>query len=354
VIVTPGTNGNVVQRVTVGRTGLVAEELPFAVPFAETALSPSGELLAYADPALASPGIVLVDLVAITQRNIAVDGIVRAPPAWNDRGEHLAAIADREGAAVAWWRDMATDDGGETPLGPGAISDLRWLPAGLGSPGLGFSFVRDGQAGFFPIGDDYVRLTADERYEVREVAFAPDGTRAAVVRVERPPEPTPTPAANDESAETATPTETPSEGPPETPTPAPPPPAAWSLAIVARDGALLAELAPGFRDISSLRWIPASDGVLGFVATGPPGQTGLWMLEPGRAPRLVYEGRVDDATWSHDGAYVAVVADGGECGSRTCPRGFLRVVELDTGTVYRTDAARVLGAPAWERPASAR
>jgi hypothetical protein len=285
----------------------------------------------------------------MTQRSVAVEGIVRAPPAWNDRGDHLATLAERGGDLVAWWRDTATNDGGETPLGGGGISDLRWLPGGLGSPGPGFSFVRAGEAGFLPIGDDYVRLTADERYEVREVAFAPDGIRAALVRVEQPPEPTPAPVPDDESAETATPTETASEEPSETPTPPPAPPAAWSLAIVARDGALLAELAPGFRDISNLRWITALEGVLGFVATGPTGLSGLWMLEPGRAPRLVYQGRVDDATWSHDGAYVAVIADGGECGSRTCPRGFLRVVELATGTVFRTDAARVLGAPAWKR-----
>jgi hypothetical protein len=356
VIVTPGTNGNVVQRVTVSGTGLVAEELPFALPFAETAVSPSGGLLAYSDPALASPGIVIVDLVAITQRSVAVDGFVRAPPTWNDRGDHVAAVADGGGEAIAWWRDMTTGDGGETLLGPGAIGDLRWLPGGPGSPGPGFSFVRDGQAGFLPIGDAYVRLTAGERYEVREVAFAPDGTRAAVVRVERPPEPTPTvapiPTDDAEATESPTPAETPpaDEDATPQPSPTPPPAASWSLAIVARDGALLAELAPGFRDISRLRWIPALESVLGFVATGPSGLSGLWMLEPGLAPRLVYEGRVDDATWSHDGAYVAVVADGGECGSRTCPRGFLRVIELDTGTVYRTDSARVLGAPAWERP----
>jgi hypothetical protein len=356
VIVTPGTNGNVVQRITVGRTGLVAEQLPFAVPFAETALSPAGTLLAYSDPALATPGIVIVDLVAITQRNITVDGIGRAPPAWNDLGDSVAALAEDGGGTAAWWREVGSGQVGQALLGEGPITDLRWLPPGLGSPGPGFSFVRDGQAGFLPIGDDYVRLTADERYDAREVAFAPDGTRAAVVRVERPPEPTPTvtatPADDAEATGTATPTEIPpaDEDATPLPSPAPPPAANWSLVIVARDGALLAELAPGFRDISRLRWIPALEGVLGFVATGPTGLSGLWMLEPGRAPRLVYEGRVDDATWSHDGAYVALVADGGECGSRTCPRGFLRVIELDTGTVYRTDSARVLGAPAWERP----
>jgi hypothetical protein len=135
--------------------------------------------------------------------------------------------------------------------------------------------------------------------------------------------------------------------------PAPPsePTNPWSIDIVSRDGRLLAGVAAGFTGISRLRWIPALDGVLGFVGTSPQGVTGLWMLQPGTIPVLVYEGRVDDATWSHDGRYVGLVADGGACG-RTCPRGYLRVVELETGVVFTGDRSRVLGAPAWERPLS--
>ena len=348
VYVSPGSTGNTVHRVTVTPLSLDEEELPFVVPFAEMSLSPTGFQLAYAKPNVES-GVILVDVVHATQQDVSDAAVSQAAPFWSIDGEHVAARAPDGERMVVWWRNTASGNNAETDLGAVVAVDLRWLP-----DAQGFSYIAGNEAGFLEIGGAYQRITADERYEAREVAFANDGTRAAVVRVRRPATPEPTV----ESDLTGTPaaTETPRAGT-ATPTPvnAPSPPGEpanpWSIDIVSRDGRLLAGVAAGFTEVSKLRWIPALDGILAFIGTSPQGVTGLWMLQPGTIPVLVYEGRVDDATWSHDGEYVALVADGGPCG-RTCPRGYLRVVELETGVVFTSDRGRVLGAPAWERPLS--
>ena len=351
--ISSGSSGNVVHRVTLTEGGLADEQLPFAVPFAEMSLSPSGFLLAYVEPGVES-GIVLVDVVHATQQEVSGTAVSRTRPFWSIDGEYVAARAPDNDRTVVWWRNTVSGTDAETDLGELTAADLRWLP-----DAQGFSYVSDGQAGVFEIGAGHRTLAADERYEVREVAFAPDGTRAALARVQEPPDPTPTavssqtPSPDASPTGTATPFDTPTPGqePSETPTATPSLGLAWSLAVVSREGEVLAELVPGFAEISKLRWISSREGALGFVGTGATGTTGLWMLEPGRAPQLVYQGRVDDAAWSHDGLYVAIVADGGVCG-RTCPRGYLRVVELATGTVFGIDRDRVLGPPAWERPLS--
>jgi hypothetical protein len=341
-------SGNVVHRVAVTDRGLEDDELPFALPFAETALSPGGYLLAFAEPGVES-GIVLVDLANATQEDVSDSAVSQARPFWSIDGEFVAARAPQDGRMVIWWRNLVSGNNAETDLGEVAPTDLRWLP-----DGAGFSYVAGGQATVFEIGVGERTLALDDRYEVREVAFAPDGTRAALVRVEKPPEPTATPTPSETPA--GTPTETPTLAGTATPTPVDTPVRTgvpepkWLVDIVLRDGERLAGVAAGFTEISKLRWIRAADSTLAFVGTSLQGVSGLWMLTPGFIPTLVYEGRVDDATWSHDGAYVAVVADGGPCGNRTCPRGFLRVVELATAAVYGLDTARVVGAPAWERP----
>jgi hypothetical protein len=99
--------------------------------------------------------------------------------------------------------------------------------------------------------------------------------------------------------------------------------------------------------MSGLRWQYDDGDLVTFRGTNEEGTTGLWAISPGRSPQLVFEGRVDDAAWSPGGRYVAVVADGGPCNSRTCPRGFLRIVDTATGEVYRWDTNRILSRPAW-------
>lgn len=311
--VTQGAGGNVVQRIAVEDLEGVPEELPHRFPFTDVALSPGGGFAAYSPPSTAPTDIILVDLATFEERNIsnspADDEVF---PFWSADGALVGAVlANADGLAIRW-QNLASGNGDVSEIGDVEGADLRWLPEGAG-----FSFVDDGAFATFAFDGGYSRYYENEAWQVLEGVVAPDGERAAVIQVQ------------ERETEPATVAE-------------------WRLSIVAETGLVVATVAPGFENLANLQWdYVAGTDLLTFTGANLDGRTGLWVTAPGRSPRLIYEGRVEEATWSADGAMVAVVADGGECSARTCPRGYLRVVEVDSSRVYRWDSSRVLGKPAW-------
>ncbi|MCA9821521.1 MAG: PD40 domain-containing protein [Dehalococcoidia bacterium] len=334
--VTQGPYGSVIHQIAVDDLASVPEALPIQLPFAEVALSPRGGVAAVAPPGVEPADILLVDLVSpFAQQNISqTPELDETAPFFSADGEYLAArLANADGAFRIRWYTLASGMAATADLGDIEPVDLRWLP-----DGQGFSYVLDGAATVFAFGSGQRTFNANAGYEAREFAFSPDGERAAVIQVERAPTATAEPTS-------ATDPETTPEVPNDSPTDQHEPD--WRLSVIDEQGLVVATLAPAYSGLSGLRWQFDGEDLVTFHGTNGEGVTGLWAISPGRSPVLIYEGRVDDSAWSPGGRYVAVVADGGDCNMRTCPRGFLRVVDTLTGEVYRWDSNRVLSRPAW-------
>lgn len=325
---TQGPYGNTVRELEVGATAAV--ELGPILPFIEAPLSPDGRYVAYAPPDPNPADIYLVDLDEGTTANLTGTPIEddRAPW-WSPSGMLTSLIRQGDQVSIRW-EEPASGKAtfAHTPLnGP---VDLRWLP-----DESGFSFILNG--GLYMLGVDAagpVPVASLDGFTITAAAFAPGMRRIAVA------------VRSDESAAPEI-----AEGDDTAGQPSPPPPGAAEesqLLLLSPDGEEVAALAPGHTAISRLRWSP--DGrYLAFVSTDEQGMPGLRVVEPGFEPELVYSGRVDDYAFNPAGTMMAIVADGGPCNGRTCPRGFLRVVDLQSGETWSLDDYRVLGRPAWTR-----
>ncbi len=345
--VAQGPYGSVIQQVSLADLDALPEELPIQLPYTDVALNPRGDSAAVAPPGLEPADVLLFSLTSpFTQENLfRTPDLDESEPFFSADGNFIGArVANSSDGLAIHWEDLATRTDKITSLGDIDPQDLRWLP-----DGTGFSYVLEGAAMVYKFDTGQHTFHAEDDYEVLQFAFSPDGQRAAVIQVERRP-PTPTPSASQTPTDTpASETETPepSESPGDAVTPTPEHQPEWRLSVIDEKGLVVATLAPGFTGLGELRWQSDGGDLVTFTGTDRDGQTGLWAISPGRSPQLVYKGRVDDSAWSPDGRYVALVGDGGECSARTCPRGFLRVVDLETGKVYRWDASPVLSRPAW-------
>ncbi len=182
-------------------------------------------------------------------------------PFFSADGNFLAArVANSPDGLALHWENLATRADDVTSLGDIAPQDLRWLPGGKG-----FSYVLEGAATVHRFDDGQHTFHAEDDYEVLQFAFSPDGERAAVIQVERPPV-TPTPSATDtQGPETATP------GSPQTPanavTPTPEHQPEWRLSIIDEQGLVVATLAPGFIGLAELRWQSNGGDLVTFTGT---------------------------------------------------------------------------------------
>jgi Tol biopolymer transport system component len=352
--------GLVAQLVTWDEGRLVATEQPRGFPYSASAtISPDGTRVAYVPRDLGGGDIFVAEIDGTRHTNLTNSPEDDEPPLWSPDSGRLAFIShgpgDRSGAILRVIGAITGAPLATLELPSQGFQSLAWLP-----DGSGFSFLAAGAGGtqdvfVLHLDGTLEPLTESPASEI-EAAVSPGVDRVAVVRVPVSSPSPPTPPENGTPGTPATELAAEETQAGETPT-ADATPASSATPILQESSALwLVNISgseypistPGLSSFSHLRWSP-DGGYLSFLAKRESGAESLYVLEPetGAAPRVAFaRARIDEWTWSPDSRHLAVVAGGGACG-RTCPRGFLHLVDLETGRVQALPDIRVVSAVAW-------